>query len=80
MGREPFAMTNMLLAGVGAFSQPGALFVVIVACVVLLSLRAVRDLTDLDLTRRALLVVDAGIALLLVIFVVLVIVRFATLA
>ncbi|MHB1087365.1 MAG: hypothetical protein ACYC19_01230 [Acidimicrobiales bacterium] len=73
-------MTDMLLAGISAFSQPGALFVVIVACVLLLSLRAVRDTSGLDLTRRALFVMDTAIALLLVVFVVLVIVRFAALA
>jgi hypothetical protein len=73
-------MMNVVLADVGAFSQPVALFVVIVACVLLLSVRAIRDVVGLDLTRQALLVLDAAIGVLLVAFVVLVVVRFATLA
>lgn len=79
-GHESPTMMNVVLAGVSAFSQPGALFVVIVACVLLLSVRAIRDVVGLDLTRQALLVLDAAIAVLLVTFVILVIVRFATLA
>ncbi|MHB1208788.1 MAG: hypothetical protein ACYC1I_03670 [Acidimicrobiales bacterium] len=70
----------MVLADIGAFSQPVALFVVIVACVVLLSLRVVRDVTSLELTRQSLLVLDVAIVMLLVVFLTLVIVRFATLA
>lgn len=70
----------MVLAGIGAFSQPVALFVVIVACVVLLSLRVARDVTGLELTRQSLLALDVAIVILLVVFLTLVIVRFATLA
>jgi hypothetical protein len=73
-------MMDVVLAGVGAFSQPVALFVVIVACGLLLSVRVVREVVGLDLTRWALLVLDTAIAVLLVVFVALVIVRFATLA
>lgn len=73
-------MSNVTLADIGAFAQPEALFVVIVALVVLLSLRAVREVIGPKVTRGALLTLDVSIVILLGVFVALVIVRFATLA
>lgn len=73
-------MMTTVLAGIGAFSQPQAVVVVVAASVLLLLVRASRDVIGLDLTRRALFVLDGAIVVLLVLFVTLVVLRFKTLA
>ncbi len=73
-------MTSGVLAGIGAFSQPQAVVVVVIASVLLLVVRASRDVAGLNLTRRALAGLDGAILILLVLFVTLVVLRFKTLA
>ncbi len=73
-------MMSSVLGGVSAFSQPQAVVVVVVASVLLLLVRASRDVVGLDLTRRALIALDGAILILLVLFVTLVVLRFKTLA
>jgi len=73
-------MMTSVFAGIGAFSQPQAVVVVVVASVLLLLVRASRDVVGLVLTRRALIALDGAILVLLVLFVALIVLRFKTLA
>jgi hypothetical protein len=65
---------------VQAFGSPPAGLVTMVAGVILLSLRAWCATTGVVLTRPVALLLDRAIAVLVVVFVVLVIIRFETLA
>jgi hypothetical protein len=73
-------MSDTWLAGVQAFGSPPAVLVTMVASVILLSLRAWCATTGVVLTRPVALLLDGAIALLFVVFAVLVIIRFETLA
>jgi hypothetical protein len=73
-------MSDPWLGSVQAFGSPPAVLVTMVAGVILLSLRAWCATTGVVLTRPVALLLDRAIAVLVVVFVVLVIIRFETLA
>jgi len=64
----------------GALASPPAVLVTMVACLVLLAVRAWSGTVGLPLTRRVALYVDGSIGIFFVLFVVFVIIRFKSLA
>jgi hypothetical protein len=64
----------------GALAGPPAVLVTMVACLVLLAVRAWTGTVGLPLTRRVALYVDGALAIFFVLFVVFVIIRFKSLA
>jgi hypothetical protein len=67
-----------LLVAPGAFGNPHAVVVTLIAVVVLLALRAWSQTMGVVLTRSILFMLDAAIGVLGVLFFVLVAIRFAT--
>lgn len=72
-------MNDLILANLGASATPLTVLTVMVASLILLSLRAWIAATGVTLTRRVWLMLDVAIVVLTVLFVVLVYVRFKTL-
>jgi len=73
-------MMGTVLASLSAFSRPQAVLVALVACTLLLFVRSARETLGLDLTPRALLALDGSLFLLLLLFAVLIVLRFTSLA
>jgi hypothetical protein len=73
-------VSDVLLASSLGFSSPVAVFALLASCVILLSLRAWGAATSVVLTPRVALLLDGAIAVIFVLFIVLVVVRFKTLA
>jgi len=67
-----------LLGALGVFATAAPVLVTLVACVSLLGLRSWAAVTGLELSRRVFLLLDSAIAVLLVLFVGLVALRFFT--
>ncbi len=72
-------MIDVLLASASSLATSPAELTVLVACIVLLSLRAWSDVTDVALTRRVSQTLTYVTLLLVLLFVVLAVVRFRTL-
>lgn len=73
-------MSVVLLANVTTLAEPVVTFAILIACLVLLLLRAWRETTNADLSWMVLKVLDVAIVLLTLLFLVLVVYRFKTLA
>ena len=73
-------MIVTLFASSGPFGSVAAVFVTLVACLFLLSLRAWRGITGLLLNRRVSLLLDGAIVVLMFLFILFVYIRFKTLA
>lgn len=71
-------MSSWPLVVPGAFGNPHAVLVTLIAVVVLLVLRAVSQTAGVVLARNILLMLDAAIGVLSILFFVLVAIRFAT--
>jgi len=73
-------MISVLFGVSGALAGPPAVLLTMIACLILLGLRAWAGTEDLGLTRRVALYVDGAIAIFFVLFIFFVIVRFKSLA
>jgi len=73
-------MSATFTASVAAFGSAPSVLVTLVASLIFLIVRAWRAVTGLILSRRVSLLLDAAIVVFLALFLVLVLVRFKTLA
>jgi hypothetical protein len=73
-------MNGVLLFASGALAGPPIVVVTLVACLILLAVRAWSGIVGLTLDRRLLLYVDGAIGIFFVLFIVFVIIRFKSLA
>jgi hypothetical protein len=73
-------MNGVVLASFSDFSSAPGILIVLIATIVLLSLRAWSGTIGLNLTRPVSIMLDVVIALLVLLFLLFVIIRFQTLA
>jgi hypothetical protein len=73
-------MIDVVVGSSAALAGPPAVLLTLIACLILLALRAWAGIQELALTRRVSLYVDVAIGIFFALFVVFVIVRFKSLA